>query len=76
MGYHSHPWTSTLGSPKLLGLTPLTRNPHLPNLGASVVGVVLGLGRGRRVRFDGLGAEERKPSVTMEFVVQKLWMIV
>jgi hypothetical protein len=32
--------------------------------------VVLGLGRGRRVRFDVLGAEERKPSVITKFVVQ------
>lgn len=70
------PWASISDSPKLLGLSPLTRNPHLPSLawGASVV-VVWGLGRGRRVRFDGLGAEERKLSVTTDSVVQVLWII-
>lgn len=49
-------------------------NPHLPGLnrGASGVGVVLGLGHGRRVRFDVLGAGERKLSVTIESVVQEL----
>lgn len=26
------PWAPTLGGPKLLGLSPLTRNPHLPSL--------------------------------------------
>lgn len=75
MGYHS-----TTGaipdSPQLQGRSPLMRNPHLPGLvwGASGVVVVLSLGRGRRVRFDVLGAEERKPSVTSEFVVQQLWV--
>lgn len=75
MGYHSTTG-ATPGSPELQGHSPLTRNPHLPGLvwGASGVVVVLSLGRGRRVRFDVLGAEERKPSVTSEFVVQQLWV--
>ena len=63
-------------SPEPQGLSPLIRNPHLPSLvrGVSGVVVVLSLGRGRRVRFDVLGAEERKPSVTSEFIVQQLWV--
>lgn len=60
--------------PRASKTTPLTRNPQLPSifLGASEVGVVLCLGRGRRVRFDVLGAEERKPLVTTESTVWKL----
>lgn len=35
--------------------------------------MVLGLGRGRRVCFDVLGAEERKSSIIIKSVVQMLW---
>lgn len=34
--------------------------------------MVLGLGRGRRVRFDVLGAEERKSLIITKSVVPKL----
>lgn len=57
--------------PRAAKTIPLTRNPKLPSvfLGASEVGVVLCLGRGRRVRFVVLGAEERKLLVTTESIV-------
>lgn len=65
-GLSLQPLASIPDSQELPRLTPLTRNPQLPGFvwGASVVGVVLCLGRGRRVLFDILGAKERKPLVT------------
>lgn len=54
--------------------SPCDQKLNLPGLvrGASGVVVVLGLGRGRRVCFDVLGAEERKSLIITKSVVQKL----